>query len=153
MIILENFFSSPIYQQFLDHLKKKYIDEFDTFTCADIQDKLEVILNMGLMQSKKFLKEKRSCHLLYNGHPARADMMNRLGNILYALQRVESYPVVPPLRLGDAIKKVIGPDKRYRRRYMDWILTLSNYQAVFNKVDMTVLVGVFPEELIVGKEW
>lgn len=153
MNILENFSKSPIYEQFLEHLKKKYPEEYDAFTTKEVQDKFETIFIMGLVQSKKFLKTKQSCNILYNGHPARGDMVERLGNILFELQRLPSYPVVPPLRLGDAIKKVIGSDKRYIKQYRDWILTLSNYELRFNKVDLSWLSTACPEELIVGKEW
>ena len=153
MNVLENFSNNPIYQQFLDHLKKRYSDEYESFTPAEIQDKFETVFIMGLVQSKKFLKTKQSCNILYNGHPARGDMIERLGNILFELQKLPNYPVVPPLRLGDAIKKVIGSDKRYIKKYMDWILTLSNYEAQFNRVDLSWLSNTCPEEMIIGKEW
>lgn len=153
MNVLENFFQGSIYKQFLNQLKKKYPEEYDSFTPADIQDKFESVVMMGLGQSKKFLKAKQFCNILYNGHPARGDMIERLGNILFELQKLQSYPIVPPLRLGDAIKKVIGLDKRYIKKYRDWILTLSNYEARFNKVDLSWLSNVCPEEMIVGKEW
>ena len=152
MNVLENFSNSQIYEQFIDHLKKKYLDEFDTFTPKDIQDQFTGIFNLGLIQSKKFLKTKRSCYLLYNGHTARQDMVNRLGNILFELKKVQSYPIVKPLRLGDAIKKVIGSDKRYIKQYREWIITLSNYQSRFDTVDLRILSSVFPEDLIVPKE-
>ncbi len=152
MNILEDFTHNPLYEQFIDYLHKKYPDEYDVFTPEDIQDKFEIIFNLGLVQVKKFLKINRSCHLLYNGHPARQDMIDRLGNILFELQRISSYPVVPPLRLGAAIKKVVGLDKRYIKKYQDWIITLSNYQPKFNSVDLSVLVSTFPEELIIQRD-
>lgn len=152
MNILEQFSQSPIYEQFIEHLKKKYPDSFDSFTPTVIQDKFEIIIMMGLTQSKKFLNTKRACNLLYNGHPARADMVARLGNILYELQGLGSYPIVKPMRLGDAIRKVIGTDNRYIKQYRTWITTLSNYQARFDVVDLSWIVSVFPEDLIVQKE-
>ena len=153
MNVLENFHQRPLYNQFLFHLRKKYPEEYDSFSNEQIQDHFETIFILGLTQSKKFLKTKRSCHLLYNGHAARADMMSRLGNILFELKDIETFPIVLPLKLRDIIKKVIGSDKRYTKKYLDWILTLSNYQAVFNRVDLTILVSVFPEEMIIGREW
>jgi len=152
MNILENFCTSPIYDQFTEYLKKKYPEDYDTFTPAEIQDKFEIVFMMGLTQSKKFLSTKRACNLLYNGHPARADMIERLGNILFEVQSLGSFPIVKPLRLGDAIKKVIGSDKRYIKKYRDWITTLTNYQPRFDTVDLTWIVSVFPEDLILKKE-
>lgn len=152
MNILENF-PDQIYQQFLDHLKKKYPDKYSTFTPAQIHDNFTTIFMFGLTQAKRFLKINRSCDLLYNGHPAREDMIERLGNILFELQSISSYPIVPAQSVGTAIKKIIGLDKRYTKKYQDWIITLSNHQSRFNSVDLTWIVSVFPEELLIGKEW
>lgn len=149
MSYLDNFQKSPIYGQFEEFLKIKYPGESESFTPEQKLDKLENVLLMGINQAKKFLNQKNSCDLLWNDKPPRADMIDKLGNILWELEDVESYPIVPPLRIGAAIKKVLSSrDKRTRDRYLNWIVQYSHHQRQFNKVDLSYLVSRFPKDKI-----
>jgi len=108
---------------------------------------------MGLNQAKKFHRMKKSSRLLFNDKPPRADMVQKLGYILFELQSVTGYPRVPPLQLRSAIKKIIGKDKRYTDKYQDWILSHSNHHQRFNVVDLTNLVNQFPADKIMKMEF
>ena len=148
--VLVDFFGGSLYKQFEDFLKIKYPDEYQSFTEKEKLDKFENIFMIGLRQAKKFLAMKMSCDLLYKDKPPRADMVQKLGHILFELQKIPSFPVVPPLSLRAAIKKIIiSGDKRYINKYQDWILSHSNHQRIFNKVDMESLVKRFPDDKIV----
>lgn len=155
MNVLKEFFDGPIYQQCLDFLKKRYPEEYESFTPADIQDKFENIVQMGLNRAKEFHHQGKSCNLLFNDKPPRADMVTKLGNILFELQKIPSFPIVPPLRVAAAIKKVLSSrDNRTRDKYVKWIITLSNSNPEFNTIDLKQIIRVFPEEKIVqGGLW
>ena len=149
MNILENFSQNTIYLQFEEFLKTKYPQEYSTFTSEEKLDKFETVFVMGLNQAKKFLKQNNSCDLLFQDKPPRADMIQKLGNVLWELENIESFPIVPPLKIRTAINKVLSSrDKRTRERYLQWILQYSHHQREFNKVDLTQLVNHFPKEKI-----
>ena len=149
------FSSSTFYKQFEDFLKLKYPEEYSEFTEADKLDRFENIFMMGLRQAQKFHKLKQSCDLLWGEKPPRADMIRKLGNILWELEYVKSYPVVPPLKIRAAIKKVLSSrDKRTKDRYLNWIIQYSDHKPQFNSVDLTQLVNRFPKEKIQqGEIW
>ncbi len=155
MNILENFIQSPSYSQFLNYLKKRYPEEYESFTPKDIQMKFEVIFTLGLNQAEKYRNINKLDHLLFNDKPPRADMVQKLGHILFELQQIPSFPIVPPLRVSAAIKKVLSSrDKRTRDKYLKWIIELSNSNPQFNTFDLTHIVRQFPEEKIVpGGLW
>ena len=152
-MILENFVDRPFYQQFKEFLKEKYPDE--SFTNEQVQDNFENIFMMGLRQAQKFHSIKQSCDLLWDDKVPRADMLKKMGNILWELQSISSYPIVPPLKIRAAIKKVLSSrDKRTQMRYLDWIIQYSNHKPQFNVVDLSELVNRFPKNKILeGELW
>jgi len=152
-MILENLQDRPFYQQFKKFLKEKYPDE--SFTPKQIQDNFENIFMMGLRQAQKFHSIKQSCDLLWEDKVPRADMIKKLGNILWELESISSYPSVPPLKIRAAIKKVLSSrDKRTQTRYLDWIIQYSDHKPQFNVVDLTQLVNRFPKNKILqGEIW
>ncbi|MCZ6581617.1 MAG: hypothetical protein O6761_00375 [Thaumarchaeota archaeon] len=152
MKTISDYLSGPVYAQFEEFLSLKYSGEL--LTEEEKLDKFGNIFLMGLRKAREFYRIKQSCNLLFHDKRPRADMVQKLGFILFELQKIPSYPVVPPLSLRAAIKKIIiSRDKRYMNKYQDWILSYSNHQPTFNKVDMTDLVNLFPKEKIVGKEF
>lgn len=155
MNVLEKFLDSSIYQYFLSYLKKRYPDEYESFTTEDIQTKFEVIFTLGLKQAEKYRSINKLDHLLYNDKPPRADMVQKLGHILFELQKIPSFPIVPPLRVTAAIKKVLSSrDSRTQKKYLKWIIELSNSNPEFNTFDLSNIVKQFPEEKIVqGGLW
>ncbi len=147
-----DYLSEPVYAQFEEFLNLKYPDEL--LTEEEKLDKFWNIFLIGLRKAREFQRIKQSCNLLFNDKRPRADMVQKLGHILFELQKIPSYPIVPPLRLRAAIKKIIiSRDKRYMNKYQDWILSYSNHQPTFNKVDMTDLVNLFPKDKIVEREF
>lgn len=149
MNILENFSQGSFYLQFEEFLKTKYPESYDSFTNKEKLDKFETVFMMGLNQAKKFLTQNNSCDLLFHDKAPRADMIQKLGNILWELEDIGSYPIIPPLKIRTAIKKVLSSrDKRTRDRYLDWILQYSHHQREFNKVDLSQLVNRFPKDKI-----
>jgi len=134
------------YEQFENFLKIRYSDEYSSFSVANKVDKFENIFMMGLRQAQKVHELKQSCDLLWGDKPPRADMVQKLGNILWELQNIVSFPIVPPLKIRSAIKKVLSSrDKRTQKRYLDWIIQYSNHKPQFNTVDLTELVNRFPK--------
>ena len=83
MNILSKFSGSNCYNQFENFLKLKYSEEYSDFTEADKLDKFENVFMMGLRQAQKFHELKQSCDLLWQDKPPRADMIKKLGNILW----------------------------------------------------------------------
>jgi len=152
-MILENFLDRPFYQQFREFLKEKYPGE--SFTSQQLDDNFENIFMMGLRQAQKFHSLKQSCDLLWEDKVPRADMIKKLGNILWELESISSYPVVPPLKIRTAIKKVLSSrDKRTKDRYLNWIIQYSDHKPQFNVVDLTELVNRFPKNKILqGEIW
>lgn len=147
MNILSEFSQSNFYKQFEDYLQKQYPEE--SFTDEDKLDKFEDVFMMGLNQANKYLGMKNSSELFFNDKPPRADMIQKLGNILWELQSIKSYPTVPPLRIGAAIKKVLSSrDKRTKDKYLDWIIQYSHNKPEFNSVDLGPLVKKFPKDKI-----
>ncbi len=154
MNILDNFSQSPIYEQFLDYLKEKYPEEYNQFTEEQLDDHFVNIFMIGLNKAKEFLHTNKSCNLLYNGKPPRADMFDTLGNILFELKEITSYPIVPPLRVSAAVKKVLsGKDKRTMDKHMTWIIKMTNFQNQFNTVDLTNIVRQYPNDKIVRRNF
>ncbi len=153
--ILSAFSNSNHYRQFEEFLKLRYPDDYSTFTEADKLDKFENIFMMGLRQAQKFHTLKQSCDLLWDDKPPRADMVKKLGNILWELENITSYPVIPPLKIRAAIKKVLSSrDKRTKDRYLNWIIQYSDHKPQFNSVDLTELVNRFPKNKIQqGEIW
>jgi hypothetical protein len=140
---------SKCYAQFESFLKIRYPDEFSTFTITEKLDKFENIFMMGLRQAQKFHELKQSCDLLWGDKPPRADMVKKLGNILWELESISSYPVVPPLKIRAAIKKVLSSrDKRTQKRYLEWIIQYSHQKPQFNTVDLRELINRFPRNKI-----
>ena len=155
MELFTSFEQGKIFAQFEDFLKLRYPDDYENFTLKEKLDKFESVFMMGLRQAKKFHDLKQSCDLLWNDKPPRADMIEKLGNILWELELIDSYPVVPPLKIRGAIKKVLSSrDTRTQKRYLDWILQYSHHKPQFNSVDLTELVKRFPKHKIVqGGIW
>ena len=153
--IITEFSQSVIFKQFEEYLQSKYPEEYSTFTESDKLDKFENIFMMGLRQAQKFNSLKQSCDLLWDDKVPRADMIKKLGNILWELQNISSYPVVPPLKIRAAIKKVLSSrDKRTQSRYLDWIIQYSDHKHQFNSVDLAELVKRFPKNKIQqGEIW
>ncbi len=143
----------PMFEEFDEYLKVKYPDEYEKFTQADKIFKYEIIFKLGFNQAKHYTSMRTEYDLLFGEKPLRKDMKRRIGQILWELQEVSSYPIVPPLRLSSAVKKIIGKDKRYVDQYVDWFLQYSNYQQHFNRVDLTYLSKVFPKSQIRRKEF
>ena len=132
-------FAASLYNQFEDYLKVRYPDT--TLSSEEKLDKFETIFMMGLRQAKEFLKQKKSCDLLWNGRTPRSDMVNNLGNIIWELQKIQSFPIVPPLRITSAIKKTLSSkDKRTQKVYLDWIIQYSNHKRDYNSIDLSYLV-------------
>jgi len=151
---LEKFQDSTYYQQFLSYLKEKYPDEYSTFTGEQIQSKFEDVFMVGLNKHKEFLSTNKSCNLLYKEKPPRADMVATLGNILFELQKLQSYPIVPPLRVSQAVKKILSnKDKRTQKKHLEWIIKLANFQNQFNTVDLTNITRQYPEDKIVERKF
>ncbi len=152
-MILENLFERPFYQQFKEFLKEKYAGE--SFTAQQVEDSFENIFMMGLRQAQKFHSLKQSCDLLWDDKVPRADMIKKLGNVLWELESISSYPVVPPLKIRAAINKVLSSrDKRTKDRYLNWIIQYSDHKPQFNKVDLSELVNRFPKNKILqGEIW
>jgi hypothetical protein len=152
-MILETFQDRPFYRQFKEFLKEKYPGE--SFTSQQLEDNFENIFMMGLRQAQKFHSLKQSCDLLWEDKIPRADMIKKLGNILWELESISSYPVVPPLKIRAAIKKVLSSrDKRTKDRYLNWIIQYSDHKPQFNVVDLTALVNRFPKNKILqGEIW
>lgn len=150
---MDNMFSllleSKCFEQFENFLKEKYPQDFSLFSIEQKLDKFENIFMMGLRQAQKFHNLKQSCDLLWDDKPPRADMIKKLGNILWELESIPSYPTVPPLKIRAAINKVLSSrDKRTKNRYLEWIIQYSNHKRQFNSVDLTELVNRFPKEKI-----
>jgi len=145
----------PFYEQFDEYLRIKYPEEYGIFTIKDKIFKYEIIFKLGLDQAKKYSEMNKSCDLLFNDKPPRADMLTKLGNILWELQIIPNYPVVPPLRVSAAIKKVLSSrDSRTINKYLTWMQTLANYNRSFNTMDLTHLHNIFPKSKIVkGGLW
>jgi hypothetical protein len=82
-------------------------------------------------------------------------MIQKLGHILFELQKISTFPIVPPLRVSNAIKKTLSSrDKRTQVKYLKWIIELSNSNRHFNTIDLSNIVKQFPEEKIVqGGIW
>jgi len=146
---------SKCIEQFENFLKVRYPDEHSGFILTEKLDKFENIFMMGLRQAQKFHELKRSCDLLWEDKPPRADMVKKLGNILWELESIESFPIVPPLKIRAAIKKVLSSrDKRTKDRYLTWIIQYSIHKSQFNSVDLTELVNRFPKNKIQqGEIW
>lgn len=139
----------PFFNEFDEFLKTKYPEEFNTMTDSEKILKYEIIFKLGLDTAKKFSEMNRSCDLLYNDKPPRADMVQKLGNILWELKDIQSYPIVPPLRVSAAIKKVLSSrDKRTVDKYLKWMQSLSNYNQTFNTMDLSHLNNIFPKSKI-----
>lgn len=148
-------FSSSLYEEFEDFLKIKYGEEYDTKPFENKQLNFEIIFKLGLDQARKLTEQRKSYDLLYCDKPPRADMVQKLGHILYELKEIPSFPIVPPLRVSSAVKKVLSSrDKRTISKYMKWIQSISNYNPSFNKLDLTHLYEMFPKSKIVkGGLW
>ena len=153
MSSIVNLQDSPYYLQFLDYLKEKFPDEYNEFTEKEIEDKFWNTFMMGLNKAREFLKTNKSCNLLFNGKPPRADMYKTLGYILYELQGIQSFPIVPPLRVTAAVEHTLaGKDKRTKNKHLTWIRTLCNFNNTFNKVDLSNIVNQYPHAMIVKKD-
>ncbi len=146
---------SNCFEQFENFLKLRYPEEYSAFTIIEKLDKFENIFMMGLRQAQKFHDLKQSCDLLWKDKPPRADMVKKMGNILWELESISSYPVVPPLKIRAAINKVLSSrDKRTKNRYLDWIIQYSDHKPQFNSVNLTQLVNRFPKNKIQqGEIW
>ena len=151
--ILVDFTGSTFYKQFEEYLQQRYSEEYENFTEESKLEKFEDVFIMGLNQAKKLMNTNKLCNILYNDKPPRADMLQKLGNIIYQLQKEYGFPIIRPLRLEDAIKKIIGKDPRYTKKYHDWILSLTNNSAGFNTIDFTFLVRQFPHDKIMPKNF
>lgn len=141
--ILSHLSEISIYKQFEDFLKIRYDGEL-----LDEEQKIdnfENIFMMGLRQAQKYLDQNKSCDLLFQDKPPRSDMIVKLGNILWELENTISFPVVPPLKIRAAIKKVLSSrDERTQKRYLEWILQYAIQNREFNSIDLTYLVKKFP---------
>jgi len=141
------YLSVVIYNQFEDFLKIKYPNE--EFSEKEKVDKFENIFLMGLRLAKDFLKQKKSCDLLWNGKIPRSDMVKNLGNILWELQKIPSFPILPPLRITAAIKKTLSSkDKRTQKIYLNWIIQYSNHKRDYNSIDLSYLVNAIDADQI-----
>ena len=150
-----NISDTQLFKEFEEYLQKRYPEEYDSFTHQQKIEKFEIIFMMGLRQVQKYRKIHQSEHLLYNDKPPRADMVQKLGNIIFELQKISSFPIVPPLRVSAAIKKTLSSrDKRTKDKYLKWIIELSNSNRHFNRIDLSNIVKQFPEDKIVpGGIW
>ena len=150
-----NILDSKLFREFEEYLQKRYPEEYDTYSQEQKLEKFEIIFMLGLRQVQKYRKIHQLEYLLYNDKPPRADMVQKLGHILFELQKISSFPIVPPLRVTAAIKKTLSSrDKRTRDKYLKWIIELSNSNRHFNRIDLTNIVKQFPDEKIVpGGLW
>ncbi len=150
-----NIIDHKLFKEFEEYLQKRYPQEYDSFTGEQKIEKFTIIFMLGLRQAQKYRRIHQSEYLLYNDKPPRADMIQKLGHILFELQKISSFPIVPPLRVGAAIKKTLSSrDKRTRDKYLKWIIELSNSNRHFNTIDLTNIVKQFPEEKIIqGGLW
>jgi hypothetical protein len=148
-----NYLTATVYTKFEKFMCLKYPGQ--VLTEEEKLDKFENIFMMGLRQAQKFHSIKQSCDLLWGDKVPRADMIKKLGNILWELESTSSYPLVPPLKIRAAIKKVLSSrDKRTQTRYLDWIIQYSDHKPQFNVVDLTQLVNRFPKNKILqGEIW
>ena len=147
--------NSKLFMEFEEYLQKRYPEEYDTYSQEQKLEKFEIIFMLGLRQAQKYRKIHQLEYLLYNDKPPRADMVQKLGHVLFELQKISSFPIVPPLRVTAAIKKTLSSrDKRTRNKYLKWIIELSNSNRSFNRIDLTNIVKQFPDEKIVpGGLW
>ena len=137
------------YIQFQEFLKEKYPDV--TFSEKDIKDKFENIFMMGLRQAQTLLDDKKPHDILFDGKTPRADMMRNLGNILWELQKITSFPIIPPLKITAALKKILGSrDHRTQKVYLDWIIQYSHNKRESNSANLTNLIENFPQDLIIA---
>ncbi len=144
-------FAVSLYNQFEDYLKVRYPDTI--LSSEEKLDKFETIFMMGLRQAKEFLKQKKSCDLLWNGKTPRSDMVNNLGNIIWELQKIQSFPIVPPLSITSAIRKTLSSkDKRTQKVYLDWIIQYSNHKRIYNSIDLSYLIHAIDEDKIKPRE-
>jgi len=147
--------SYPFYSEFDEYLRTKYPEEYGTFSEKEKILKYEIIFKLGLDQAKKYSELNKSCDLLINDKPPRADMITKLGHILFELEGLPNYPIVAPLRVSAAIKKILSSrDNRTIKTYLTWMQTLANYNREFNTMDLTHLHNIFPKTKIVpGGLW
>ena len=150
-----NISDHKLFKEFEEYLQKRYPEEYDSYTEEQKLEKFTIIFMLGLRQAQKYRKIHQLEYLLYNDKPPRADMVQKLGHILFELQKIPSFPIVPPLRVTAAIKKVLSSrDSRTQKKYLKWIIELSNSNPEFNTFDLTNIVRQFPEEKIVqGGLW
>lgn len=144
-----NISDSKLFQEFEEYLQKRYPEEYDSYTAEQKLEKFTIIFMLGLRQAQKYRKIHQLEYLLYNDKPPRADMVQKLGHVLFELQKIPSFPIVPPLRVTAAIKKTLSSrDKRTRDKYLKWIIELSNSNRHFNTIDLTNIIKQFPDEKI-----
>lgn len=150
-----NILESTIFKEFEGYLQKRYPEEYETFSVEQKIEKFTIIFMLGLRQAQKYRKIHQLEYLLYNDKPPRSDMVQKLGHVLFELQKIPSFPIVPPLRVTAAIKKTLSSrDKRTRDKYLKWIIELSNSNREFNTIDLSNIVKQFPDEKIVpGGLW
>ena len=150
-----NILESKLFKEFEEYLQKRYSEEYRTFTADQKIEKFEIIFMLGLKQAQKYRSIHQMEYLLYNDKPPRSDMIQKLGHILFELQKISTFPIVPPLRVSNAIKKTLSSrDKRTQAKYLKWIIELSNSNRHFNTIDLSNIVKQFPEEKIVqGGIW
>lgn len=150
--VLSDFLNGTIYSQFEVFLKVKYPGEI--FSEKEKLDKFENIFLMGLRLAKEFLKQKKSCDLLWNGKTPRSDMVKNLGNIIWELQKIPSFPILPPLRITAAIKKTLSSkDKRTQKIYLNWIIQYSNHKRDYNSIDLSFLINAIDADQIQPREY
>ena len=150
--ILADFLNGTIYCQFEEFLQIKYPGK--TFSEKEKLDKFENVFLMGLRLAKEFLKQKKSCDLLWNGKTPRSDMVKNLGNIIWELQKIQSFPVLPPLRITAAIKKTLSSkDKRTQKIYLNWIIQYSNHKRDYNSIDLSYLINAIDADQIQPREY
>lgn len=142
------------------YIKNMYqFDDDVELSVHAVQNAFDTILSLGL-EKKQYLKTNypnRSHILIFRGKPARADMIKKLGHIIYELQQLPTFPAVAPDAVSAAIKKIIGEDKRYTEKFDIWIKTLvmfidTDYQPNPN-YSFSGLLKIFPKDKITKMEF
>jgi len=80
-------------------------------------------------------------------------MIKTLGYILYELQQTETFPAVKPKVVSIVVRKVIGKDKRYVKKFDIWIkiLTFFSPKECRDNYNFADLIEIFPQDKIIKK--
>ncbi len=156
MNVKNSIVKKSIMNLFEDYLRDKmWIDEEINLSSNVVQNYFDTILLLGLKRDQ-FLTANypNRCHdVLFEGKPARADMLKRLGHVLYELKQAETFPAVAPSLVAIAVRKVIGNDNRYVQLYSKWINALTFFapNEIRDNYNFAELIKIFPQDKIIKK--